>query len=290
MATSSSSSPAVSVIIPTRNRRALWESGPLLPSLLAQSDLDLELVIAVDHAEDDTLEYLTTRFTAFPPPFPVSVLDVLAPRPGPFPASGVPDNCAIHAARGARILHLDDDLDVHRELVAYAKTLPAAATVWGQLVFCGPDWLPLPGSDALDCRPALLARFQHSRVPAGLMLMPPGRLLHWGAAWSTSRAALLAIGGHDLGTCGYHNTDTRLGTRLARVQPSFLCTDPRFTVRHLGRTWCQSAVSDDDRRAVAASRAVPLSHRPTANHGRDFWQSAWFAAAYRVAAAFNPGA
>ncbi len=292
MATSSSSSPAVSVIIPTRDRRALWESGPLLPSLLGQSDTDLELVIAVDHAQDGTLDHLVRRFTFSPPPFPVALLDVNAECPKPCPASGVPDNCAIHAARGSIVLHLDDDLDVDRDLVSYIKTLPLGlpAVVWGTLVFCDFDWQRLPGWEGLDPRPATLARYQpRAATLPSLMQIPRNRELHWGAAWATLRESLLAIGGHALDSCGFHNTDTRLGHRLARFGQSFLATDPRFTVKHYGRTWCQVRRLTDPR-AVAASRAVPFSARPVANGGRDFWTSHWFDSAYHVHRRFGPAA
>jgi len=209
---------------------------------------------------------------------------VLAPRPCPFPASAVPDNCLIHAALGNRILHLDDDLDVHRELIAYVRTLPEPAVTWGLLRFVGPDWLLLPDARALDSRPPQLARFQHSRVPAGLLWIPPGRMLHWGAAWSILRLPLLSLGGHDLKSAGFHNSDTRLGHRLAHAFGSYLSVDERFTVSHLGLSWCMAT---PDLRAVRAARAVPLSSRPKANGGLAFWSSPWFSSAYSVAARFS---
>ena len=37
------------------------------------------------------------------------VLRITAPRPEPFPASAIPDNCLFHAAGPGPVLHLDDD-------------------------------------------------------------------------------------------------------------------------------------------------------------------------------------
>jgi len=98
----------LSVIIPTRNRAALWRSGRLLDSLRAQTEPPDELVIALDHTEDKTEDTIREQLIAHPSKFPVRLLDITAARPGPDPASAAPDNCLFAAATGDILVHLAD--------------------------------------------------------------------------------------------------------------------------------------------------------------------------------------
>jgi glycosyltransferase involved in cell wall biosynthesis len=274
--------PSLSVICPTRNRAPLWRSAWLLDSLRAQAEPPDELVIALDHTEDDTLDTILDQLQTHPLNFSVRIIEVLAPRPEPHPASGFPDNCLFHAATGDILFHVDDDIYLPRQTLeltrALFEDLPNIA-LWYPMTFVDENHAPLP--DGQDWRFRMIN--QHwPRVPAGLTRPPPNSQAFTGAIWSTSRAALHAIGGHDLATCGYHNQDTRIGNRLLKYCDggSYLCTSRRLTAEHLGLTWHMQHRSDHN--ALRAAYGAPRSGPTIANGGNRFWTSPWFNSAYRT--------
>jgi glycosyltransferase involved in cell wall biosynthesis len=89
--------PEVSVIIPTRNRRALLQKA--LASALAQQDISLEVIVVDDSSTDETPHYLT------------SIEDdrVCALRQETHEGVSAARNRGIEAARGQWIAFLDDD-------------------------------------------------------------------------------------------------------------------------------------------------------------------------------------
>jgi glycosyltransferase involved in cell wall biosynthesis len=189
-----------------------------MDSLRDQDDQPDELVIALDHTEDDTLETITADITTRPVHFPVRILEVLAPRPEPFPASGTPDNCLFHAATGDILLHVDDDIALAPGTVRHARTLlhelPRAA-LWYLMTFVDENRRALAAG--ADWRLALASRLRLPLLPGGMMQPPATSSAFTGAIFATTRTALHAIGGHDMRHVGYHNQDTRLGNRLQLV-------------------------------------------------------------------------
>ena len=240
----------LSVIVPTRNRADLWRSGRLLDSLQAQTEPPDELVIALDHTEDDTLDQIRRQVHSTETPFPVRILEVLSPRPGPNPASAAPDNCLFAAAAGDILVHLDDDITIGLDFCRRVRTLlplGRRAILWHTLFFVTAQTNakshdathsvtlsdPLP----IDYRAALAIKRHWPRLSGGLIQLPANRTLHWGGAWSAHRADILAIGGHDLSFAGYRNADARLGNRLVRSGlASFVTSEDDIAAVHLGTT------------------------------------------------------
>lgn len=262
----------LSVIVPTRNRAGLWRSGRLLDSLRAQTSPPDELVVALDHTQDDTLKIIRSSRI----PFLARILEVLAPRPGPNPASGVPDNCLFHAAAGAILVHVDDDIALPPRFLELTRALFLGLppiVIWPRI-----DFVDVPPG-IHDCRTDIMARHHWPTLPGGLVEIPRALQLRWGAVYACRAEDIHAIGGHDLETCPYHNSDTRLGNRLAAAGfRNFFAFVHELAVQHLGPTWHQANAHDPQ--AIASSRGK-LRSKTIANGGAAFWSSSWFNAAYK---------
>jgi glycosyltransferase involved in cell wall biosynthesis len=275
----------LSVIVPTRNRAPLWYHHWLSNSLRAQTEPPDELVIALDHCIDDTLTAIKDDFTQRPATFPVHVIDVDAPRPEPFPASGTPDNCLFHAATSEVILHVDDDIALPPGTIARLKhlftDLPPAA-VWFLMTFVDEFRVPLPNGQ--DWRLPLIEKYRPTKLPGGLTQPHPSSCAFTGAIFAAPLACIRAIGGHDLRFVGYHNQDTRLGSRLQRYckSGSYISTDPGTVALHFGTTWHMQHLRDP--KALRMAYGAPPIGPVIANGGPAFWTSSWFNSAYHVAA------
>jgi hypothetical protein len=263
----------IAVICPTRNRAQNWRTGPLPATMRYQTRPPDEILIALDHCDDDSLDAVRSADLG---PSPVRILDVLVPRPEPLPASGFPDNCLFHAAASDIVIHVDDDLELPPGLIAaVAEAFVGGNTfiVWPQTDFVDVDLDYL--NDPTDCR-------AHAKgltpLPFGFREIPRSRRLHWGAAYVAPRSLIQYAGGHRLEDCGYHNTDTRLGCRLARMAPSYLATAPSWRILHHGLTW--HLAHKDDPVTIEESRSRSAGP-PIANLGHRFWTSPWFESAYR---------
>jgi len=281
MASSYTSGATISIITPTRNRAELWRSGRLLDSLRAQTEPPDELVIALDHTEDDTLAAIGSSRM----PFPIRILEVLSPRPGPDPASAIPDNCLFAAAAGVILVHLDDDIAIGLDFCRRVRTLlplGKRAILWHQLFFVTAQSCVSPRNAAnddtlsdtlpVDYRTALALRRHWPISTGGIIQLPANRMLHWGGAWSAPRAELLAIGGHDLSLAGYRNADARLGNRLVRNGlTSFITSETHLAATHIGTT----------RRSTTHSRG-PTGGPRIANGGISYWTSDACHSSYRV--------
>ena len=251
-----------------------------MDSLRAQPIPPDELVIALDHTEDDTAAAIYSDLARAPTRFPVRLLEVLAPCPGPNPASGIPDNCLFHAAAGDVLLHVDDDLALPPRYIEIMRALFLGlpeAIIWPRLDFVSTDEHPIAGIS--DVRVDACRRHHWPTLPGGLIEIPATLQLRWGAAYVVQAKTIRAIGGHDLETCQYHNTDTRLGNRLAQAGiTNYFAFVDELAVKHLGPTWHQAHKADPQ--AIAASQGR-FRVRTIANGGPSFWTSSWFDTAYK---------
>jgi len=269
----------LSLVIPTRNRAALWRSGWAIEPIRRQTEPPDELVIACDNPDDDTI--VAVREATRNTPFPVRILDLVAGRPGPNPASALPDNCLFHAARGDIVLHIDDDCHIHpdacRRLRQLLRDLPRSI-IWLKFNFVNADGSPLVDYPRTDSRLRCAEHFKWPTLPGGVIQLPSRGVYHWGAAWAIPRRELLAIGGHCMALSQFRNSDTRLGSRIvANGVASFVGAIPELAADHLGPTWY--AVHQHDRDALRLSRG-PITGKTIANGGPAFWETDWIKAAY----------
>ena len=260
----------ISVIIPTRNRAELWRSGWVLDSLRAQTRPPDELVIALDHTPDDTLDVIRARAL----PFYTRILEVLSPRPQGDPASAIPDNCLFAAATGDILVHLDDDTALGPDFCRRAQEfleLQPRSVIWARLRFVAGDHSLLTDHPPIDYRPSMAAKRHWPASPDGIFRLPANWCVHWGAAYAVPRAEVLAIGGHDLQFGEYRNADARLGGRLVRAGlSSYVTSKDEHTAHHLGTT----------HRAKTRSTG-PTSGPKIANGGLEYWTSAACRQSYR---------
>ena len=261
----------LSVIIPTRNRAELWRSGWVLDSLRTQTRPPDELVIALDHTTDDTLDAIRARAL----PFHTRILEVLSPRPQGDPASATPDNCLFTAATSDVLVHLDDDIalgpDFCRRALALLELEPRSV-IWAGLRFVTADHTPLTNHPPVDYRPSMAAKRHWPASTDGIYQLPAHWCVHWGAAYAVRRAEVLAIGGHDLNFAQYRNADARLGNRLIRAGlASYITSTDALAADHLGTT----------NRAKTRSSG-PTSGPRIANGGPSYWTSDACRASYRI--------
>ena len=101
--------PTLTVVIPTRSRPEYWRTGRTLDSILHQSRSPSDLIVAADNDRPENLTAIIDAARWAPEHIHTRVLRITAPRPEPFPASAIPDNCLFHAAGPGPVLHLDDD-------------------------------------------------------------------------------------------------------------------------------------------------------------------------------------
>jgi glycosyltransferase involved in cell wall biosynthesis len=161
--TSANAAPAVSVVIPTRNR---WDllSRHSLASALGQEGVELEVVVVDDGSDDGSAEKLSSLDDP-------RVLAVLRPERA---GQAVALNAGIEAARGEWIAFLDDD-DVWSPAKLRAQLSAAdaagASFVYGSMVAVDREGQVLeafPTPSAEDVR-ALLRRQNVLRCPSSVM-------------------------------------------------------------------------------------------------------------------------
>ena len=269
--------PSISVICPTRNRRRLWQSGWLTESLLRQTDLPDELIIAIDNTEDDTLGAIRSK----PLPFPVRILQIDKPRPAPFPASCFPDNCLFHAAHRDVIVHVDDDIALPHRFIEHTRHLFARlpnAAVWSLMTFVDEDGTPIEAGQ--DWRLEVIKRLNLPTLPGGLVKTRPLSGCSTGAIFTVLSSTIRKIGGHHLTAAGYHNQDTLLGYRLdkACTAGSYLSVTDYTNALHLGLTWHMQ--NRNDKPKLSKAYGNPYPGQVIANGGEKYWVSPWFDDAY----------
>jgi len=271
LASSYTSDVTLSVIVPTRNRAELWRSGWLLDSLARQTQVPDELVVALDHTEDDTLDAIRSSRM----PFIVRILEVRGTGAGEHQASAIADNCLFAAATGDILVHLDDDIAIGSHFCRRTSmhfTSHPRSVIWAHLRFVNAEHSPLTGRPPVDYRPTMAAKRHWPASPDGIFLLPAHWCVHWGAAYAVHRREVLAIGGHDLQLAGFRNADARLGGRLVRAGlSSYVTSKDEHAAEHLGTT----------RRSKTRSTG-PTSGPKIANGGLGYWTSEACRASFRV--------
>jgi len=286
----------LSVLIPTFNRLPFWrDHRKLLDGLYAQSDPDFECVIVDDGSTDGTADWLRNHFTVNPPPFHFKLLRTKFAKSGENQSSGAADNVGFREVTGDVILHLDDDLAIGPDIVAYVKTLDVAdgkKVVWGALLFSDKEWKQLEGAEGRDTRWHNAIR-QH--IKEDLFELPSAWRGDWGAVYAIATSVIREMGGHHVELVRYRSSDSRFGFRLRRFGlKTYLSTDPRMVTTHWGRSWFQQQRKlgkMDLVRQVCRSPNVNVS--PTqltrqANGGTTFWTSSHFDGAYDTVLASAP--
>ena len=208
--------PAVSVVIPTHNRRPLLQRA--LRAVLAQVQVEVQVVVVNDGSSDDTAEYLG----ALQDPR-VEHLNLSPPRK----TSGA-RNAGLEQSRHAWVAFLDDD-DVWgpRRLVSQLEALAVSGDVWAV-------------SDAVLIDEQLNVVGVHEVVPNVDMsreLLSRNIVPGGGSGVVAQTSVVRELGGFDT-TKATGCEDWDLWIRLARVSP--LTTVPRADVGYLLHTGSMS--------------------------------------------------
>ena len=192
--------PLVSVVIPTRQRRAALERA--LRSFEAQTAApeSFEVVVAVDGSTDGTQEMLE----AMDPPYPLRAVR------GRGVGRAAACNEAISAARGDVLIILDDDMQVSPAFVErHASNHPAGSR------FCVMGAAPV----RLDGSSPLAARYVQAKFAAHLARLGEPSHLNAPRSFYSGNSSVRAevmreVGGFDEGFTVYGNEDVDLALRL----------------------------------------------------------------------------
>lgn len=212
MRASPSTSPLVSVVIPTYNRAHLL--GRALQSVLLQTYLDYEIVVVDDGSTDHTLEVVKTfqddrvRYLRF------------ERHCGPSRAR----NVGIQAARGEWIAFLDsDDEWLPRKLELQMARLQGTQDLRVAAVYCVCDELEgstrrtVPSSGVLHEGDVFDHLLRNRRPPTA-------------SAYIAKRSSLLGVGGFDEGFPSSHDID--LWLRFSRAGNHFVAVNEPLVIKH----------------------------------------------------------
>lgn len=241
------------------------------------------MLVALDHDEEGTLDELTLSLLHYEPRLRTRILEVTKPRPEPFPASALPDNCLFHATQSDFLLHLDDDCILAPgtcELVIETLRADERNVLWLPTIFVDQAGNPLPGPRYQDWRLQLSSRWRRYQKVPWTKVIPPQPSVRTGACWALHTSLIRRIGGHDLAIMGYHNQDTILGDRLlAAGAQNLIPADTTALPLHRGPTWHMLHAHDQGAQNLCYSSRKP---EPIANGGNDYWNSTWFDNAYKT--------
>ena len=229
-ASAAGAEPAVSVVVPTYNRREAL--ARLLASLARQTlpPRDFEVVVVDDGSTDGTADWLRSR------DFPYPLRVVAGAHQGPSAAR----NAGVDAASGARVLFVDDDVvPVPENLAEHVAT--AGAHGVERTVVMGPLSPPpgVPRPPWLRWVDATLAR-QYRSLATGEFVASPRQFYTANAA--VPRALLQRVGGFD--TRFLRDEDAGLAYRLEAAGARFafaLSADVYHFAEHSFATWRRTA-------------------------------------------------
>lgn len=290
-------SSSVSLVIPTYNRRDMWEKGALFRTIMAQSVYPKELLVCDDGSNDGQLDLIRAELLNTPLPFEARLFRVNRERHLDGGGPGVAENVLFREASGDVILHADDDGMLDRKLVEYVERLAVSqrpAAYWGKLAFLDP--FTHEALQHADSRTA-----SYPPVP-GVYQLRKSAHDAWGALWAAPARVIRELGGHGSEDCAYRGNDSRLGHRLGYVLPSYYSTERAMTFRHFGVPTQYgllhqpvSALSGEQAREARHQAALQVKRfrqthrmpqlgnwRPevTVNSGAAFWSSTWFDGLY----------
>lgn len=208
--------PAVSVVIPTRDRRD--ELGGALASFGRQTAIEgsYEVVVAVDGSSDDTAEMLA----GLDPPFHLRTVE------GPHRGRAAACNAAIAASTGEVLIILDDDMEVVPEFVErHRRHHPPGSRL------CVLGAVPV----AVGAASPRAARYVKEKFDTHLERLSNPEHLNLPRSFYTGNASLRAdlmreVGGFDESFSSYGNEDVELALRL-RAAGAQLRFDPEALAR-----------------------------------------------------------
>ena len=192
--------PLVSVVIPTRQRRAALERALHSFSRQTASPASFEVVVAVDGSTDGTQEMLAAMEPSF----------ALRPVPGPGAGRAAACNAAIAEARGDVLIILDDDMQVTSTFVEqHASNHPPGSRR------CVMGAVPV----RLDESSPLAARYVQAKFASHLARLGEPDHLNAPRSFFSGNSSLRAevmreIGGFDETFTAYGNEDVDLALRL----------------------------------------------------------------------------
>jgi glycosyltransferase involved in cell wall biosynthesis len=191
--------PRVSVLIPTRQRRALLHRALLALGRQTAAPDVFEVIVAVNGASDGTPAMLAS----LAPAFRLRAIEVGAPGR----ASAL--NAALACATGEVVVFLDDDMEATPGFVdAHARAHEAAERLG--IVGAAPI---ARGAHARLAERYVAERFdRHLRKLAQLETVGPGDF--YSGNFSVRRSVVAALGGFDGGYTTYGNEDRDLAVRL----------------------------------------------------------------------------
>jgi glycosyltransferase involved in cell wall biosynthesis len=248
--------PAVSIIIATRNRRHFLEEA--IDSVLAQRGESFEILVVDDGSTDDTLAYLAAVGR-----------DIRTFRHPAQMGQSASVKTALPMARGSLVMFLDDDdrlwPNALKTLVSALRKEPAAIAAVGARW----EWFTQEGYKRRDAHPRLL----RTRVVFDELLFgwsaPSGQSLY-------RTSVVRAAGAFGLGVSRCQDRD--LWLRIARQGPVVLCPEIVMTYRwHSGQTRLANIRDVREQVARRAIRGLPRDRRRRALRIRR--STRWFDAA-----------
>jgi len=262
----------------------MWKRGLLWRSLIEQTcHTDVEVLITDDGSTDGTCDFIVEMLRNDPPPFKVRLFRTNAPKERDNQASALPDNVMFLEAGDPKvedryIVHLDDDIYIHRGLVKMLRQTipPAMPVIWfGKIVFVDPTTLaPYPGERGID------PRIPRHRIPNDAITpMQPEWHGEHGCLWVVKLSIIRQIGGHEHENLSWRGGDNRLGARIRQVAKPYFISHPEMTCWHLGIPWARAQVERGNVRAVYQEQRL-ASHtgawspsQIVANGGEAYWKS-----------------
>jgi glycosyltransferase involved in cell wall biosynthesis len=232
--------PLVSVVVPTRNRRAALERA--LMSVERQTVREREVLVVDDASEDDTADWL--RATRRPG---LRTLRLERRR-----GAAAARNAGLALARGECVAFLDDDDRWHDGYLA-AQLANLGAHQSAALSYAGHVEIDARGRRRCpDTRPVVDRASPLVRLLAGCFI-------HTLSVIVARRAALLRVGGFDESLAIVHDLD--LYARLLLAGEAFVALPARLVERSVpgGLVLDHAAWFDEERRACARALAAAPS-------------------------------
>lgn len=232
-----SAAPAVTIIIPTRNRRPLLAEA--LDRLNRQRDITWEAIVIDDDSTDDTWSWLTTLNDSRITPL----------RQSPCQRQAAARNRGLEQARGRFVLFLDDDdlpwPDALRVLAGALDRAPGAVAAIG----ARQDWFTAQGYRRRDVHPRVARRRDITRPLLGGWSAVPSQTLF---RTRTARE----VGGYDDTVLPCDDRDFL--HRVARRGPVILRPETVVTYRITPSQWRPDNIRQiRERVARRAIRALP---------------------------------